>query len=319
MLERDMKDVTIDTLESVVQSYSDESYLQTMRTEEVRRMFNYYGTDIMLSETKLSKDNDPAPDNIMDVINKEQEAPASTSIVSVPSSISQSDIKNLRDISLLDSYSSVASAIYLYKLNPQGFDITTTDGAAFFTKSLANARLRVTTQGLSGVLSLGDSLQQSFSKTTTSVDLHLEFLSEIFGAFGFSPSNMKQLDSIMNNIVKQLSSLQGSWSDEKQTLDHLISMYYFEEVQGLPGEKIPKMRLFYLHIDPKSWKLSIGKSSVNKFTFNMNYSDQIFTMNPTMMDKMREPIQAYIVKMTDKQLEEIQKLLAMSALKPDKN
>jgi hypothetical protein len=224
-------------------------------------------------------------------------------------------LQNLLDVALLDTFVSVNSAAYLYKLRPQGFDITTPDGAADFTKSLANARFRVFTQGLAGVVSLGDSSQQSFSKETTSVDLHMEFIGTIFGSFGFAGAAMKQLDGIMTGIVNNLAALQGSWSDQSQTLDHLISVYYFEPVQGLEGVNVPKMRLFYLHIDQQSWTLSIGKSSVAKFAFHMNYSDQIGTMSLTQMPVMRDKIQAYITTRTNEALEAIEKLVAMDAVK----
>jgi hypothetical protein len=265
----------------------------------------------------LAVADDPPPQSIMDTIGDAQKLPAGTSIAAVPAAVSPADLQNLQDIALLDTYVSVNSAAYLYKLNPKGFDITSPDGAATFTKSLANARFRVFTEGLAGVLSLGDSSQQSFSKSTTSVDLHMEFLGTIFGSFGFAPSAMKELDGIMTGIVNNLSALQGSWSDQSQTLDHLISVYYFEPVPGLEDVKVPKMRLFYLHIDQSSWTASVGKSSVTHFEFHMNYSDQIATMSLTQMPIMRDKIQSYITTATNQGLAAIEKLVAMDAVKTD--
>lgn len=302
-------EVPIDTLDVVAQRYYDPSHAKSVRMAEVRSLFRYHEEPILRAEN----DNEPSPDDIMSVIEKAKKVPATTSIAGVPSDVSQSDLQNLQDISLLDTYVSVNSSAYIYKRHPKPYDITKPDEAAQFTKDLANARFLVITKGLPGLLIPGESSQQDFSKTTTSADLHLEFLNEIFGSFGFSPSAMKKLDDILTKVVNNLGTIKLGWSDRSQTLDHLISTYYFEEVQGL-GVKVPKIRLFYLHIDQSSWKASVGKSSVERFKFNMSYTDYIFTMSLTGMPDMREPIKAYIKDATKKNLDEIQKLVAMDAI-----
>jgi hypothetical protein len=250
----------------------------------------------------------------MDVINLAQQAPATTSVLAVPPDISQNDLQNLQDISLLDTYVSVNSASYIYKLNPDGFDITKPKEAADFNRALANSRFRVLTQGLAGLLSLSSSTQKTFSTTTTAGKLHLEFLGEIFKSFGFPPAALTQLDSILTNIVKQLSNIEFSWSEQGEGLTYVIATYYFEEVQGLPGARVPKIRLFFLEIDQRSWKLAIGKSSVQQFKFNMNYVDYQYTMSLSQVPTMREKIKAYITSATQQQLETIQNLVAMTAI-----
>jgi hypothetical protein len=295
----------IEQLNSVIQRYT-----HTLGMQKARTLFAMTAA----STTDDGASASPAPDNIMDVINKTKKAPSATSVLAVPAQLSAADVQNLDDISLLDTYVSVASAKYYYELNPNGPDITTADGAAQFTRSLANARLRMMTEGLAGVLSLGDSSAESFHKSTTSADLHFEFLNNIFSSFNFTPDAMKQLDGIMTNIVQNLGALQASWSDQSQTLDHMISVYYFEDVMGLAGARVPKMRLFFLHIDQRSWTLSIGKSSVSEFEFNMNYSDQIATMSLTQMAQSRDTIQQYVTDMTNQGFEAVKRLLAMSAV-----
>jgi len=299
----------IDTLDVVAQRYYNQSHAKSVRMTEVRSLFRYHEEPTL----KAANDNEPSPGNIMDIIEKAKKVPAATSIAAVPSDVSQSDLQNLQDISLLDTYVSVYSSAYMYKSHPKPYDITKPDEAAAFTKDLANARFLVITKGLPGLLIAGQSSQQSFSKTTISADLHLEFLNEIFGSFGFSPSALKQLDGVMTNIIKNLGTLKLGWSEQSETLDHLISTYFFEEVPGL-GIKVPRIRLFYLHIDQSSWKASVGKSSVGRFKFNMNYADYTFTMSLTEMPDMREPIKAYIKEATKKNLEDIQKLVAMDAV-----
>jgi hypothetical protein len=305
-------EVPIDTLDVVAQSYYNQTHAKSVRMAEVRSLFRYHEEPIF----KAENDNEPAPGNIMDIIEKGKKAPAATSIAAVPSDVSQNDLQNLQDISLLDTYVSVYSSAYLYKRHPQPYDITNPKEAAAFTKDLANARFLVITKGLPGLLIAGESSQQSFSKSTTAADLHLEFLNEMFGSFGFSPSALKKLDSILTDTVKKLTQLKVEVSGESQTLDHLISTYFFEEVQGL-GIKVPKIRLFYLHIEQSSWKASVGKSSVNRFKFTMNYADYTFTMSLTEMPDMREPIKAYIKDATKRNLEDIQKMVAMDAVPKD--
>lgn len=303
----------IEPLSVIVQSSYNKRQANSYM-EVVRSLFRYNEIHVL----KAENDKEPTPENIMNVIEKAKKAPASTSIAALPSpsNVTQNDLQNLQDISLLDTYVSVNSSAYLYKNHPKPYDITKPNEAAQFTKDLANARFLVITKGLPGLLIAGESSQQSFSKTTTAADLHLEFLNEIFGSFGFSSSSLRQLDGIMTNIIKNLGALKLGWADQSETLDHLISTYFFEEVQGL-GVKVPKIRLFYLHIDQSSWKASVGKSSVERFKFNMNYADYTFTMSLTTIPDMREPIKAYIKDMTKKNLEDIQKMVAMDAVAKD--
>lgn len=314
-----MTDIPIDTIDVVAKSYSDERYSELVRMAEVREMFKYppQPKDTQkVSFAAPSSKSAPDAQNIMDVINQGVTAPASTSLVIVPENISQNDLQNLQDVSLLDTYVSVNSAAYIYNLHPQGFDITIPQQAAAFNKVLAKARFRVLTQGLAGLLSLSSSAQQDYVKNTTAGELHLEFIGEIFKSFAFPAAAITQIDSILTSVVKQLSNLKFSWSEQGAGLTYLLSTYYFEEVQGLPGARVPKIRLFYLSVDQRSWELSIGKSSLNKFEFKMNYVDYQYTMSLTQMPAMREGIKTYITATTQQQLTSIQNLVAMSAITP---
>jgi hypothetical protein len=306
----------IESLESIIQRRA-----YATRQATVQQMFRFARPSRARVMATVAMDaatsDDPPPGNIMDVINKHKQAPGATSIVAVPPSLSDNDMQNLNDIVLLDTYASVAGASYYYKLNPKGPDITTPDGAAEFTQKFANARFRIMTQGLPGVLSLQNQLATSFHKETTSTELHMEFLGQLFGSFGFAPSTMKELDGVMTNVVSSLTSLQASWSDQSQTLDHLISFYYFEPVMGLDA-KVPKMRLFFLHVDQHSWTVSVGKSSVAHFEFNMNYDDSTFSMGLTQIAQSRQVIQDQITSMTNQSLESIKELLAASAVQDNK-
>ncbi len=81
--------------------------------------------------------------------------------------------------------------------------------------------------------------------------------------------------------------------------------------------KVPKLRLFYLHIDQKSWELSIAKSSVKKLRFKMSYFDYNTVMTLTSIASNRSSIKDYIEKTTASNLETIQSLTQPKAIKTE--
>ncbi len=261
-------------------------------------------------------------DTVMQTINK---APGSTSVVALPATagadgapqlnLSQLDIENLNYIQLLDTYAAAYGAQVAYSRHAnKPWNIADPAEAADFVRSYANARFEVITKGLSGVLSLQNATAASMSKDTTSADLHLEFIGGLFSAFGFDDVTMKELDNVLTNVTKSLSSLQMSWSDTNQALDHLVNLYYFEPVQGLPGVKVPKLRLFFLHIDQSSWTASIGKSSISRFQFHMNYDDFQFTMSTAQMKLDAGKIQGFIEQSTGQGYDTVKKIAQASAV-----
>lgn len=257
---------------------------------------------------------EPTPQSLDDLLRQETgEAPASTGVAVTPPTITREELQHLKDILLLNSYASVASMRYLYQKHPEDWDLTDPKQAAQFTRMAANAKFRILTDGMGSFLSLETQTSRSMHKEVTSADLHFEFLGELFQGFNFPPTAMAQLDSILTSVVKQLGSLQMSWSDESETLDHVISVFYFDDIAGV-DYKLPRLRLFYLHIDQRSWELSIGKSSVRKFEFNMNFADNVFMMDPTQVQEKRADIQALIEKMTDMSLDAVDKLVAPKAV-----
>lgn len=254
------------------------------------------------------------PEKLSEDLKKFQDAPSSTAIAAIPPSASAEDRKNLSDILLLNSYVSVASMRYLYKIHPQDWDITNPVDAANFTKAGANAKFKVLTDGLGSFLTLDTASTRSFNESTTSADLHLSFLGSLFDGFGFPGSTMKELDGVLTSVTQTLSDLRLSWSDQSSTLDHLVFFYYFDEVPGL-GMKLPSMRLFYLHIDQSSWTASVGKSSITHFQFSMNFDDNIFNMNPDQVDSNRDAIKNLLSTMTGQSFDAINDMLSPKAVK----
>ncbi len=271
------------------------------------------------AEAATADDDDPPPEKLSDLLKQSTKAPSSTAISAVPSSMSDADMQHLSDILLLNSYVSVASMRYLFKINPAGWDITDPAGAAAFTRAAANAKFKILTTGLGSFLSLNTSSARSFNESTTSADLHLSFLASLFGGFGFPKQTMDELDGVLTSVNKTLDDLKLSFSDQSSTLDHMVFFYYFDEVPGLPGVKMPKMRLFFLHIDQESWTASVGKSSVSHFEFHMNFDDNIFVMDPTQVANSRNDIQQLISTMTGQSFDAINDLLSPKVAHGDTN
>ena len=91
------------------------------------------------------------------------------------------------------------------------------------------------------------------------------------------------------------------------TVDHMIFVFYFEPVPGL-DLKVPKIRLFYLHIDHNSWLQVGGKheSSKSMIDFNMYYTDATFTMTWMPSEERFAKFQAAIEKLCNKSLKELE-------------
>ena len=91
-------------------------------------------------------------------------------------------------------------------------------------------------------------------------------------------------------------------------------MHYFEEVKGTQY-KVPKLRLFYLHIKQSSWAASVFKSTIEEYEFHMNYIDMIFdvTLQPGPDDVKR--LKDMLSEWTNRDFEELQRKLAPNAVR----
>lgn len=260
--------------------------------------------------------DDPPPDKLSDLLKISTQVPSSTVIAVVPTQATSTDIQILSDIQLLNSYMSVASMRYLYKLHPGPWNISDTAQAAAFTRASLDAKLRILTGGLGSFLTQQASTVRSFSRSTTTADLHVEFLSTLFGGFGFPAATLKQLDGILTSVTQTLKNLKLSLVKDNATVDHLVFVYYLEPAPGFDA-KVPKMRLFYLHIDQRSWTAAVGKSSVSHFNFNMSFDDNVFEMNAGQVENNRAQIQDLIAQLTQQSFDSISNLLSPETVKGD--
>jgi len=269
----------------------------------------------------------PGTTDLNDILNNAVKAPGTTSIATVPNTPDTNMLQMLSQVQTLDSYISLLTSFSVYNEHPEPYDITQPAEASTFTRAVAKWRNYVITGGavkaMSGYLPVGDITTQSYSKSVTSADLHLEFLGELFGAFSFPEAAMTQLDSILTKLVAKLGELKLSFETQTETLDHFLTYYYFSTVAGTGGETgipamyVPKVRTFYLHIDQSSWKASVGKSSVEKFKFDMNFFDMDTTMNPGLVANDMTAINGTIQTLTGQTAAEVNKLMNMQAVHAD--
>ncbi|QMS92394.1 hypothetical protein HUN01_34175 [Nostoc edaphicum CCNP1411] len=251
--------------------------------------------------------------NLNDLLNQLDKAPDTSppSVIAIPPTIDQNIYQNLLDLQLLTSYINVVSLGLMYEIKPQGWNITDPKEATDFTRSFANSSFKVITQGLAGILNIQTQLASTVRESVTLGQAHSIILNELFGSFGFPDSTIKQLDSILTRTTKKLYDLSIDFRTQSETLDFAVLLFYFEEVMGI-NYKIPYMRLFYLSVDQSSWRASvkIGKSSasVERFSFNMNYTDTRLTMNSELLREYRPAMEAYIKDRVGDNLQKIQEL-----------
>lgn len=269
----------------------------------------------------------PSSTDLNAILNNAVKLPSTTSIATVPTTPDTAMYQMLGQVQTLDSYISLLSSFCIYNEHPAPYDITIPDQASAFVRAMAKWRNYIITGGvvkaMAGYLPITSIVTQSFSKEVTSADLHLEFLGELFGSFGFPAVAMAELDSILTKVAANIGALKLSFESQSDTLDHFLTYYYFATVPGTGGEKQPpamyvaKVRTFYLHVAQSSWKASIGKSSVDHFKFDMNYYDMDTTMNSGLVTTDMEAINKTIATLTGKTEAEINTLMNMQAIHAD--
>ena len=269
----------------------------------------------------------PPTTNLNDILNNAVKAPGTTSIATVPNTPDSTMLQMLSQVQTLDSYISLLTGFCVYNERPTPYDITKPKEASLFTQAEAKWRNYVITGGavkaMTGYLPIGTITSQSFSKEVVSADLHLEFLTELFGSFSLPDAAKQQLDGILSKVFEKLGKLNLSFETQSSTLDHFITYYYFSTVAGtggttdIPAMYVPNVRTFYLKITQESWKVTVGKSSASKLKFNMNYFDMTTKMNPGLVANDMTAINGAIQKLTSHTADEINKLMNMQAISAD--
>jgi len=274
----------------------------------------------------------PDPIVLGNILNSVVKAPGSTSIATVSPNIAQPTPEMLQlttlltQIQTLDSYISILTAYCIYNAHPTPYDVTDSAQATEFACQVAKWRTYVITGGvvkaIAAYLSIGTVSSSHFSKSVTSATLHAEFLTAIFGGFGLATAALSELDSILTSVTNNLKTLSLEFSTTNQTLDHVVTYYYFETVQGTGTGSIPalfkvSLRLLNLKVAQSSWTASIGKSSAQNIQFSMDIFDTSLSMNSGAVANDQSNIDSTIQTLTGKTKNEVNNLMNMKAIHAD--
>jgi hypothetical protein len=270
-----------------------------------------------------------APDSgsLNDLLNGVVKTPGATSIVVAPEKGDISSAYNvLMQVQTLDSLISVLTAYCIYNEHPEPYDTSKPEEASAFIRATAKWRNYVISGGnvkaLASYLTLSSSTSQTLEKNLTSGNLHLEFLGALFADFNFPAKVLSQLDGILTRVFEKLSSINFSFENQTDTFDHVITMYSIEklEIEGGssadPALYVPKMRVFYLKIDRKTWQVTILKSDVQNLNFKMSYFDAIYSVNSAVVASQIQNINQTIATLTGKTTSEINQVMNMQAVQP---
>jgi hypothetical protein len=211
-------------------------------------------------------------------------APGATTILSVPQTSAGGEEALVQDMQTLDGYISVLTALVMYNKHPAMYDLSNGAEAAQFVIDLADARNFVVTGGavkaIAMYLSMGEASSQQISKSTTSAELHVDFLITMFGSFGLPAAVLTELDGILTEVADSLKNLKLSFSAESQTLNHFLTFTRLVPIEGTsPPLKQVEVHFIYIELDQSSWQASLGKSSVNHFALDMTITKTSATMN----------------------------------------
>lgn len=267
---------------------SAEAILENAGTQaSIQRTYQFFGIEPNLTATATSAPagaSTPSQGNLNALLNGVGTAPGASTIVTVPSTPASGDIALVQNVQTLDSYIAVLTALVMYNNHPAAYDLSNPQDAAQFVIDLANARNFVisggTVKAIPMYLSMSEATTQSFNKTTTSADLHMDLLAALFATLNLPAAVLTELDGILTEIAGSLQSLQLSFTTQTQTLDHFVSFYYLTPVPGSnPPINQMNVEFIFLQLAQSSWKASVGKSSVSSFTLNMTTTRTTCTMN----------------------------------------
>lgn len=232
--------------------------------------------------------------NLLDSVSK---APPSTSLVlnpNTPDTPGTNYTAQMGDAMLMESLVGVGAAQKMLDIQ-KDWPISDGKSAELFIQAYANQKNNAFLQ-LAAFLPNETATQQTFTKETSTATFHLDFLGALFKGFSLGTAAMGEIDNILTNVTASLANLSLESSSESMTMDHLLTIYFFEDVAGLDGVKVVKMRNMYMHVDQASFQWASGKSSGTTFTFHMSYFDSTFGVNTELITSNRAKIVETITK-----------------------
>jgi hypothetical protein len=268
----------------------------------------------------LSNAETASKDDLNNLLNSVGTAPGASTTVTVPSAPVSGDIALIENVQTLDSYIAVLTALVMYSNHPEPYDLSDGKQAAQFVIDLANARNFVVTGGtvkaIPLYLPLGEATTQTFNKTTTTANLHLDLLTALFGALDLPSSVLNELDAILTDVASSLKNLQLSFTDQEQTLNHFVSFYYLTPVQGSnPVINQMNVEFIYIQFDQNSWEASVGKSTVSNFNFKMTTTRTTGTMSAGVIAANASNIVTSLIALTGNDSATISEMTKMKGVK----
>ncbi|MHA3061997.1 hypothetical protein ACX1N5_15310 [Acinetobacter sp. ANC 4636] len=265
-------------------------------------------------------------DDLFSMVQASKEAPGSTSLAVVDTQgpgtsggkPTQDALGIYNDMLTLSSLANVVAMKKVYDAHPAAYDITKPAEATAFIQAQAVNLNDTFTRQLGAYALPGETTSQHYSKEVLTADLHLEFLTTLFSSFAFPEAALTKLDAILTEVKDSLANLKVGLDSKDQTLDHIIFVNYLEPItlQGVPEKVITgKIRMFYLQINQSSWQATIGKSTVSKVKFEMNFYDTIFSINSNLVRSDISSITGLIKKFTGQSFEEMSKLTSPTVIK----
>lgn len=270
--------------------------------------------------------SDDSSDDLFSMVQASKKDPGSTSIAVVDTNgpgtsegkPTQDALAIYNDMLTLSSLANVVAMKGVYDAHPTQYNITDPKEATAFIQAQVVNLNDTFTRRLGAYALPGQTTAQHYNKNVLTADLHLEFLTTLFSSFAFPTSAMTKLDGILTQVKDSLANLKVGLESETQTLDHMIFTNYIEavDIEGVPEKVLTgKIRMFYLKINQASWKATVGKSSVSKVNFTMDYFDTIFNINSNLVRSDISAITELIKKFTDQSFDEMSKLTSPTVVK----
>lgn len=284
---------------------------QEILRNKVSTMFKVVRPSLLVKSLKASE----APVGLSEVL--KQLATNNTTVTPIvrlpdePAKLDINDLQNLEDISLLNSFASVAATSMIYE-KEKSFDFSP-EGMAKYSEQYMNNYFRVMTQGLSGLLSFEHTAENTFTNNFKPDSFHDEFLKELFEDFSLPETSLKQLDSILCQISGNLKGLQNTGI--KSPTDYCVVYYFFTPVIGLETVRLPSLRMFNIHIDQEFVERSVSKNEkATDFHFEMKYTDYQAKMDVSGMKYHRDQLREYVETLTKDSLKNIMSLVQPMAI-----
>jgi hypothetical protein len=308
-------------------SHAEQIFQRAGEQAATHRIYQFFGISPTLVATDTRSTiaaTTPSSSDINTLLNNIGTAPGASTVVTVPSAPVSGDVALVQNVQTLDSYIAALTALVMYNNHPAPYNLSDKQDAARFTIDLANARNFVVTGGtvkaIPMYLPMGEATTQSFNKSTTSADLHIDLLNALFGALGLPSGVLTELDGILTEIADALKNLELSFTTQTQTLNHFVSFYYLVPVPGTnPAINQMNVEFIYIQLSQSSWEatVKVGKHSgtVSHFTLDMTTTRTTATMSAGVVAANTSNIVSSLMALTGNDATTISNMTKMKGVK----